>query len=67
MPTAHVLIKIRYQFRSVVTVRTLESRRLAALVVLMLPQTLPPQEHARTIRTGKRLYVLASPPGGPEN
>lgn len=67
MPTAHVLVKIRYQFRSMITVRTLESRQLAALVVLMFPQTFPSQEHARTVRTGKRLKVLACPPGRPEN
>lgn len=67
MPTAHVLVKIRDQFRPVVTVGTLEPRQLAALVALVLPQTLPSQEHARTVRTGKCLNVLVCPPGRPEN
>jgi len=48
-------------------VRTLESRRLAALVDLMFPQTLPSQEHARTVWTRKRLNVLSCPLSKPEN
>lgn len=64
---AHVLVKIRDQFRAVMAVRALESWRLTALVQQVFAQALQPQEHARAVRAAYRPAARVRPPGGPEN